>query len=142
MRSYVLLAFVILVPIAASELLRGAGTGESDAAGWQAPPRAARKQNPIPADDKSIAAGKKIYSAQCVDCHGPEGHGDGRRAKDLEPSPEDLTAPAIAGQSDGALFWKISEGRKPMPTFEKLISEDDRWNVVNYLRTLSATPSR
>lgn len=105
---------------------------------WKAPARAARRKNPIAADQKSIAAGKAVYSSQCLSCHGPAGHGDGPAAKDLNPKPRDLSDPNIQSQTDGSIFWKLTEGRKPMPTFEKLISEDDRWNVINYVRTLAA----
>lgn len=103
---------------------------------WKAPARAARKKNPIAADEKSIAAGKIVYSAQCLSCHGPLGHGDGPAAKDLNPKPRNLSESKIQEQSDGSIFWKLTEGKKPMPTFEKLISEDDRWKVINYVRTL------
>jgi len=109
---------------------------------WKAPDRAARRKNPIPADEKSIAAGKQVYLKQCLSCHGPLGKGDGQAAKDLNPKPHDLSDPKIAAQSDGALFWKITNGRKPMPTFEKLIpKEEDRWKVVNYVRTLEPAPT-
>ena len=103
---------------------------------WKAPARAARKKNPIQADEKSVGAGRAIYFAQCLSCHGPAGHGDGPAAKDLNPKPRNLSDPRIQQQTDGSIFWKLTEGKKPMPTFEKLISEDDRWNVINYVRTL------
>jgi mono/diheme cytochrome c family protein len=105
---------------------------------WKAPSRAARKKNPIPADAQSIAAGKVVYAAQCYSCHGPAGHGDGPAAKDLNPKPRNLSDPAIQSQTDGSIFWKLTEGKKPMPTFEKLIPENDRWHVINYVRTLAA----
>jgi mono/diheme cytochrome c family protein len=108
---------------------------------WVAPARAARKKNPIPADDKSIAAGKAVYIAQCLKCHGDAGKGDGPSAKDLDPRPKDLSEATIASQTDGSMFWKITTGRKPMPSFENLISDDDRWNVINYVRTLEPPPS-
>jgi mono/diheme cytochrome c family protein len=105
---------------------------------WVAPSRAARKKNPIASDANSIATGKALFITQCVKCHGNGGKGDGPSAKDLTPRPKDLTDPVVAAQTDGALYWKITTGRKPMPTFEQLISDDDRWNVVNYMRTLEA----
>jgi mono/diheme cytochrome c family protein len=77
---------------------------------------------------------------QCLSCHGTEGHGDGPAAKDLNPKPHNLGASAVVAQTDGALFWKLTEGKKPMPSFEKLISEDERWEVINYVRTF-APPS-
>jgi mono/diheme cytochrome c family protein len=105
---------------------------------WKAPVRAAKKKNPIPADDKSIAAGKLVYVGQCLSCHGPAGKGDGPAAKDLPKKAGDLSSPKLDEQTDGALFWKITEGRTPMPTYEKLLKEEDRWMVVNYVRTLVA----
>jgi mono/diheme cytochrome c family protein len=103
---------------------------------WKAPARAAKKKNPVPADEKSIAAGKAVYIGQCFSCHGATGKGDGPAAKDLPRKAGDLSNPKMDEQSDGALFWKITEGRTPMPTYEKLLKEEDRWAVVNYVRTL------
>ena len=104
---------------------------------WIAPARAAKKKNPIPSSADSITAGTAVYTAQCLSCHGPAGHGDGPAAKDLNPKPRNLSEPAIQSQTDGSIFWKLTEGKKPMPTFEKLLSENDRWNVINYVRTLA-----
>jgi mono/diheme cytochrome c family protein len=108
---------------------------------WVVPARAARKKNPIDSSDASIAAGKTIYVAQCLKCHGDAGKGDGQSSKDLKVKPKDLSDPTVASQTDGALFYKITNGRSPMPTFEKLISDDDRWNVVIYIRTLEPMPA-
>jgi mono/diheme cytochrome c family protein len=108
---------------------------------WVAPVRAAKKKNPIPADEKSIALGKGVYIRECLSCHGTTGKGDGPAAKDLIRKAGDLSNPKMWAQSDGALFWKISEGRTPMPTFEKLIKdENDRWHVINYIRTFAPRP--
>jgi mono/diheme cytochrome c family protein len=105
---------------------------------WKAPARATRRKNPIACDEKSIAAGKVVYAAQCLSCHGPTGIGDGPAAHDLNPKPSNLSDSAIQRRSDGWMFWKITEGKKPMPNFDKLISEDDRWNVINFVRTFAA----
>ena len=108
---------------------------------WKAPPRAANRRNPIAADDKSKAAGKNVYISECLSCHGKCGRGDGPDSKDLTHKPHDLASARVTDQTDGALFWKISEGRKPMPSFEKLISEEERWQVINYIRTFSPGPT-
>jgi len=103
---------------------------------WNAPPRAARRKNPVLADARSVAAGREVYEAQCLDCHGESGKGDGKCAADLNPRPRDLSDPGMACQSDGAIFWKVSTGRRPMPALETMVPEEDRWDVVNYVRTL------
>lgn len=104
---------------------------------WKAPSFRARKKNPVAADAQSISIGKTLYIQECLSCHGTVGRGDGSAAKDLEIPPGDLSSPSVADQTDGALFWKISTGRAPMPTFETLMTEEQRWHTVNYIRTLS-----
>jgi mono/diheme cytochrome c family protein len=127
--------------IAAGLLLVAAGlsySADAPADDWKAPARAAKKQNPIPSNDTTIAAGKKVFAGNCLACHGATGKGDGPAASAINPKPRDLSNLAIQSQTDGSIFWKITEGKKPMPTFDKLISEDDRWNVINYVRTFAA----
>ena len=74
---------------------------------------------------------------QCASCHGTTGEGDGPAANDLERKPDSLKHPEAAKESDGELFWKLTEGKKPMPSFAKLLSEEDRWHVINYTRTFA-----
>lgn len=114
---------------------------DADSAAWDAPARAAQKKNPVAADKKSVAVGKAVYIAQCVECHGEAGKGDGPTAKDLSPRPKDLSDSKMASQTDGTLFWKISTGRKPMPAIDDATSENDRWSAVNYIRTLAPVPA-
>jgi len=133
-----------LVVVAAGLLFAAANLSYSDdapAEDWKAPARAARKQNPIPPSADSSAAGKKVYVANCVACHGATGKGDGPAAIACTPRPKDLSDPKISSQSDGELFWKITQGKKPMPSFETLLSDTNRWNVVNYLRVLAPPPA-
>jgi mono/diheme cytochrome c family protein len=108
---------------------------------WVAPSRAAKKANPVKPDSASLDAGKRIYDRECLSCHGPKGAGDGAKAADLERKPGNLASPAMWEQSDGALFWKISEGKSPMPATKTLISDDERWHVINFLRTLAPQDS-
>lgn len=108
---------------------------------WEAPKEAAEVKNPVAADDeKSIAAGKIVYTRQCLACHGAAGKGDGPAAIALKAKPGDLSDPRMWKQTDGALFWKVSEGRGSMPVYKKLLTEEQRWNTVNYIRTLAKKP--
>ena len=116
------------------------GPSEGKAEEWEAPARATRIGNPVAADQKSIAAGKATFQGQCVACHGSKGKGNGPAAIALERRPSDLSMPMMWEHSDGALFWKITEGRRPMPSFEKLLTDDERWQIVNYVRTLAPRP--
>jgi mono/diheme cytochrome c family protein len=97
---------------------------------WQAPADAAAKPNPEAKNPDAAAAGRKLYMRTCVGCHEEDGSGKDTGAANLR-------APMVQEQSDGALFWKISNGNTPagMPSFASL-PETDRWDVVTFLRTL------
>jgi mono/diheme cytochrome c family protein len=103
---------------------------------WTAPAAEARKKNPVAVSESSLAAGQKIYMKRCVACHGKTGNGDGPDAADLGIHPAKLSDGLIRGQTDGELFWKITVGKKPMPNYVSRLSPTDRWNVINYLRSL------
>ena len=104
---------------------------------WSAPAAEAQKKNPVAATESALAAGRKIYSKTCVMCHGKTGDADGPAVIELNIHPAKLSDPKLATESDGSLFWKITTGKKPMPTYGKRLSETDRWNLVSYVRTLS-----
>jgi mono/diheme cytochrome c family protein len=104
---------------------------------WTAPAAEARKKNPVAVNEFSLATGQKIYLKRCVACHGKTGNGDGPDAADLGIHPAKLSDPAMRDETDGALFWKITVGKKPMPNYGTRLSLADRWNVINYLRTLA-----
>ena len=106
---------------------------------WKAPKRKAKKKNPIAMSDDSIAKGKEVYIAECAECHGDTGKGDGPKSGELDVEVKDLLLPEIFDQTDGAMFWKISIGKRPMPSYKKLVSKDDRWHVVNYIRSFKTT---
>jgi len=104
---------------------------------WIAPATEARKKNPVAVSQSSLAAGQKIYLKRCVACHGKTGNGDGPDAADLGIHPAKLSDPLIREETDGELFWKITVGKKPMPNYGTRLSPTDRWNVINYLRSLA-----
>jgi mono/diheme cytochrome c family protein len=103
---------------------------------WIIPERKSKVKNPVASDAASLAAGEQVYMKECAICHGETGKGDGPGAKENKVLPLDFADPKIASQADGALFWKITVGRKPMPAFKKLLTDTQRWQVVNYMKKL------
>lgn len=104
---------------------------------WPVPDKAAKTANPVKSDAASIAAGKTLWVQHCSSCHGKTGAGDGSKAAQLKTQPEDLKVAAVQNQSDGALFFKVAEGRDDMPAFKKKIpDQEDIWNLVNFMRSL------
>ncbi len=93
-------------------------------------------RNPVPPTAQSVEAGKRLYRAHCAVCHGPEGRGDGPAALSLTPRPADLRR--TARMPDALLFSRITEGLPgtAMPAFRDVLTEEERWHVVNYLRRL------
>ena len=126
---------VIFTALIASTLV--ALSEEQSKQKWSAPASEAQKKNPVAANESSLAAGGKIFLKTCATCHGKTGDGDGPAVIQLNIHPAKLSDPKLATEPDGALFWKITTGKKPMPSYGKRISETDRWNLVNYVRTLS-----
>lgn len=103
---------------------------------WKAPPEADKLKNPLAGQQEAIKGGKKIFATMCAICHGEKGKGDGVAGAALNPKPTNLTTSEFHAQSDGAIFWKITEGRAPMASYKATLSEEKRWQLVSYLRTL------
>ncbi len=104
---------------------------------WPVPDAAKNKKNPIASSSESISEGKALYGTHCKSCHGAKGLGDGPKAAQLKTEAGDFSKADFQAQSDGAIFYKTSEGREDMPNFKKKIPDaDDRWNLVNFMRTL------
>lgn len=104
---------------------------------WVAPASSKKLKNPY-SGKSSIKKGQAIYKMRCTVCHGDKGKGDGPGAKALNPKPADHTSKSTQSQTDGELFWKISEGRGAMVSWKLILSKEDRWNLVNFIRTLKA----
>ena len=103
---------------------------------WIAPESARRIANPTdPGDEEDLEYAGGLYGQHCKSCHGKKGLGDGPASKNLEKPSAKMTSEKFQSQSDGSIYYKISTGRGDMPGFDKKINEEDRWLVVNYLRT-------
>lgn len=104
---------------------------------WVVPAKYVSMKNPVPAD-QDAAVGKSLYDKHCKSCHGKEGYGDGPKAADMKGDLGDFSSEEYQKQTDGELFYKTSFGRDDMPEFTKKLPDDeDRWLIVNYMRTLA-----
>ena len=100
---------------------------------WKAPKDASERKNPVPKTQESFERGRVLYLKLCASCHGKNGQGDGPLANKLTPKPADLIVRA-AHHSDGDFAWKITNGRGAMPAFKNQLSENEIWDLVNFLK--------
>ncbi len=104
-------------------------------AAWTVPKQAELMQNPLTANQETIDKGAKIYQSLCASCHGKTGKGDVVAMQSLNPKPTNFHTEAFQQQTDGTIYWKLSEGRGMMASYKNMLSEEERWAVVHYLRT-------
>lgn len=103
---------------------------------WPVPDAAKNKANPMKGNADAVNTGKALYNQHCKSCHGTKGKGDGPKAATLDTDCGDFTKASFKSQTDGAIFYKTSEGRKDMPAYKKKIPDaNDIWAIVNYMRT-------
>lgn len=93
-----------------------------------------KQANPIPADEKSVAYGEKMFKIYCTPCHGMSGKGDGLVGAKLLLQPYDLTADQTKGRSDGFIWGYMTFGGAVMPSYANDLSVNERWHVINYVR--------
>ena len=123
----------------------GAGAQQQDFSKntWELPEDADKTKNPTTATLESIAKGKELFlersKGNCVFCHGETGTGNEANMPRLRRKPADLTnKERMTAMTDGEVFWKVSKGIQGiMPAGEKRMTEEERWHVVNYVRTLA-----
>jgi mono/diheme cytochrome c family protein len=106
---------------------------------WNIPAKFKTMKNPVATNKESITNGKDLYAKHCKSCHGTMGLGDGPKAASLDVTCSDFSSKKFQALSDGEIFFQMTEGKGKMPSFKKLIPEDnDRWGLIHYLRTLAA----
>ena len=132
MKKYIpILSFVLFVTVLMAFVPKTANDP------WPVPDKYKNMANPVKSDATSIASGKALFSQHCKSCHGTKGKGDGPKAAQLDTESGDFTKADFQKQTDGAIFYKTTEGRKDMPSFKKKIADqNDIWALVNFMRTL------
>lgn len=103
---------------------------------WVAPAYSSSLKNPFAGNQKATEEGKEIFNQMCVLCHGVSGKGNGEAGLAMQPNPANFLALSVKEQTDGAIFWKITSGKVPMATYFEILTDDQRWKLVNYIREL------
>lgn len=130
------LTVIIIIGLSLFSLVKVYGQDKPKGKPWSVPDEAVKMKNPVKADESNLKEGKDLYSQHCKSCHGVKGKGDGTKAAQLEIQCGDFSSDEFSKESDGSIFWKTTEGRKPMPSFNEKLSDQERWLVINYIRTL------
>jgi len=105
--------------------------------GWIAPESAKKMKNSVKPTKASVQKGKEIYEKKCTLCHGDKGDGKGPAAAGLNPKPTNFQDSHGQKMTDAEHFWKITTGRGPMPSYEKDLTAEERWHVINYINTFT-----
>lgn len=95
------------------------------------------KPNPVPVSAEAISRGERLFMQNCAMCHGDGAQGDGPLRETIWPPPSDLTI-YTSWHFDGELYWFVTKGvdGTDMPAFENVLSDEDRWSIIHFLRTL------
>ncbi len=110
---------------------------------WTSPEEEKQRKNPIAPSEAALKAAKEIYADKCANCHGDTGKGDGSDAMRYDPGPADLTdASHMKKLTDGEIYYQITQGRKPMPSFKKRLTDEQRWQLVLLVRSFAGAPAK
>lgn len=128
--------YLFLVVIAL--LFIGSNKSIAQKSSWAVPEYTKGLKNPFAGNSSATKEGKEIYEQMCVLCHGLTGKGNGEAGLSLDQKPANfLYIKDIPNETDGEIFWKLTVGKPPMSSYDELLTEDQRWKLVNYIRELN-----
>lgn len=119
--------FLILVII----LMAGLKTTAQE---WEVSEDKQQRLAPFAFNDQSVLAGEELYNTNCLSCHGNPGQGNYQQ---LDPIPGDPATEKIQSNSDGSIYYKIYEGKGLMPSFRNILSLEEIWEIVAYIRSFN-----
>ena len=129
--------FSMIAMVAAVCALAVAASAQDEGSTWEVPEEARAEENPVENTDEAVTAGGALYKKHCTMCHGDALKGDGPATQFIKPAPPDISTKADKERmTDGEIFYKITTGKRPMPAMQRKMSDEERWQVVLYLRTL------
>lgn len=103
---------------------------------WVVPADRAARLAPFQFNDSTVAAGSEIFRMNCLSCHGTPGQNN---YQPLVPPPGDPAGEEIQANSDGSMFYKVTEGKGQMPSFRNVLQANDVWNVISYIRSFNSS---
>lgn len=130
--SKIIIVFIVAIAL----FFVAAQKSNQPKAEWKAPATADTLKSLLVKNSIAIEKGKQLFIKTCVPCHGNTGKGDGVAGISLKPRPQDLTSLQVQSQTDGAIFWKITTGKAPMASYKVTLTDDQRWQLVGYVRKL------
>jgi mono/diheme cytochrome c family protein len=125
----------VIVVLPASSFALVAASPRPQGEGWTIPADAPQLTSPMTPTPATLRKGQDLFKSNCEKCHGPQGKGNGPYADPNHP-PANLTESNASENPDGVLFYKVWNGRKPMPAFKSLLTKDEVWTVVEYAKSL------
>jgi len=94
-------------------------------------------KSPFHEEPLTLAQGEELFGLYCASCHGDTGYGDGAAGGALGQKPANFHDTLVTKQSDGALYWKMSNGKGNMPPFQDVFTPEQRWQLVAFVRDLA-----
>jgi mono/diheme cytochrome c family protein len=136
MRYFLVIVASLFIVFVLDTQLMSTSIAQQKKESWVAPKTADDVKNPFKGNESTLQDAKKLYVKSCLSCHGSEGAGDGSQSTTLNPKPANLKNKTVQEQTDGAIFWKISNGKGQMVSWKFTLSDKQRWYLVNYIREL------
>ena len=99
-----------------------------------APVGADTVRSPISSSPENIVKGQELYNLYCFVCHGDTGYGDGAAGGAMGIKPANFHEPKFSKQTDGTIFWKLTNGKGNMPPFKDILKDEQRWQLIAYLK--------
>ena len=104
-------------------------------------PEDVARKNPVKRTQRSVERGKKTFASQCAMCHGEKGDGKGEMVEEMKINPPDFTKPdTLKQRTDGEWFAIIGQGSESMQGQGSRMKDRQKWDLVNYLRSLGGAP--
>ncbi len=100
---------------------------------------AAEVANPLESTPTRLESAKILFETNCKHCHGPEGRGDGLVGAYFDPMPVELQSDRVRERQDGEIYWILGNGLGNMPSFGNLLTPEERWELILFIRSLQAS---